>query len=121
MTKALGLACLILVAYCVEATARCSMPTVRTLENQTVDGRMWADSGKPCRIRFISSSGPMFSIEIVQRPTNGTLQLAENHNLIYTSRRGFVGSDSFIYARRGESRGGAPVTRTVRVAVTVSP
>jgi hypothetical protein len=97
------------------------VPRIRTLENQTVDGAMAAPSGKPCRIKFLSSSGPMQGVEIVQRPSNGTVRVGGADSVTYTSRPGFVGSDSFAYARRGLSRGNQPVTRTVRVAATVSP
>jgi hypothetical protein len=121
MTKVLGIACLMLIALSVEAAARCSVPVIRTFENQTVDGRMWASSGKPCTIRFLSSSGPIHRVEIVQRPTNGSVQVGGILSLIYKSRPGFVGSDSFTYARHGLTKGGAPTTRTVRVAVTVEP
>lgn len=121
MIRVLGVAGLLLVACCAEAAARCSVPRIRTFENQTVDGRMWADSGKPCRVRFLSSSGPIQSVEIVQRPTNGTLRVGDVQSLIYTSRPGFGGADSFIYARKGLTKAGTPTTRTVRVWVTVAP
>ena len=119
MTMVLGLAFAMVFAWNIEAAARCSVPRITTFENQTVDGRMQADSGKPCRIRFRSSSGPMFSVEIVQRPANGTARIGEGNSVIYTSRPGYVGSDTFTYARRGQTRGGASAVRTIRVAVTV--
>ena len=121
MMKILGFSCLVLFALCIEAAARCSVPRIATFVNQTVDGYMQADSGKPCKIHFLSSSGPMERVEIVQRPTNGTVQIGGVQSLIYTSRRGFVGSDTFTYARRGLTTAGTPATRTVRVSVTVTP
>jgi hypothetical protein len=119
--KALGLACLILSALCVEASARCSVPRIPTFDNQTSQGRMTVDSGKPCRIRFSSSSGPMDRVEIVQRPTNGTVQTDGLMGVTYRSRAGFTGSDAFTYARKGMSKAGTPSTRTVQVSVTVTP
>jgi hypothetical protein len=121
MTKALGPACLVLLALCAEATARCSVPLIQTLNNQTVDGRMTVTSGAPCSIRLRYSAGPTYSAEIVQRPTNGTATVDGGNRIVYRSRAGFVGSDAFTYARRGESVGGNAVVRTVRVAVFVIP
>jgi hypothetical protein len=42
-------------------------------------------------------------------------------SIIYTSKPGFTGRDTFIYARRGPTTGNLPATRTVRVTVTVAP
>lgn len=63
----------------------------------------------------------MYGVEITQRPSKGTVRIGEIHSVIYTSRRGFVGSDTFIYARRGLTKAGTPTTRSVRVLVTVTP
>lgn len=118
--KTLGFTCLILFALCIEAAARCSAPAVQLYDNQTVERRT-VNSGGSCRLRFGRSLGPMYSVEIPQRPSNGTVQIGELHSVIYTARRGFVGSDTFIYARRGSTHGGTPTTRSVRVLVTVTP
>jgi hypothetical protein len=99
MAKSLGFACLMLIACSIEAGARCSVPYIKTSENQTVDGRMMADSGKPCRVRFKHSSGPTFSVDIVQRPAHGTLRVGDVQTLIYTSRSGFVGQDMHYFGR----------------------
>jgi hypothetical protein len=119
ITRPVGLACLLLLALCVEASARCSVPRIPTFDNQTSHGNMSADSGKPCRIRFSSSSGPMSSVEIVQRPSSGTLTTDGLMGVTYRSRAGYTGSDSFIYARKGLTKAGTPSTRTVQVSVTV--
>ena len=121
MNKALGLACLILLALNVEAAARCSVPLIHTFNNQTVDGRMTVTSGAPCSIRLRFSAGPTYSAEVVQRPSNGTATVDGRNRIVYRSRAGFVGNDAFTYARRGESIGGSAVVRTVRVAVIVIP
>jgi len=63
----------------------------------------------------------MFSVDIVQRPSQGTVQVSSGNSIVYTSRAGFVGSDSFSYARRGQTKRGNPAVRTIRVAVTVTP
>jgi hypothetical protein len=121
MAKTSGFACLILLAMCVEASAWCSAPAVSLYDNQTVERRMRVNSSGTCRLRFGRSLGPMYSVEIPQRPSHGTVQTDALHTVTYTPRRGFVGSDTFTYARRGLTHGGTPVTRSVRVLVTVVP
>ena len=119
ITRVAGLACLFLLALGVEASARCSVPRIRTFDTQASNGYMTADSGKPCRIRFHSSSGPMDRVDIVQRPTNGTVQTDGLMGVTYRSHAGYAGSDSFTYARKGMSKAGTSSTRTVHVSVTV--
>ena len=85
MTKSLGLACFIVLALAAEASARCSVPTIATLGNQTVDGHMTVSSGDRCAIRLRHSPGPMHSAEIVQRPSNGTVVIEPPHRIIYRS------------------------------------
>jgi hypothetical protein len=63
----------------------------------------------------------MYSVEIVQRASNGTVRVGAMDSIIYTSKPGFTGRDTFIYARRGRTTGNLPATRTVRVSVTVAP
>jgi hypothetical protein len=120
LARSLGLS-VALVACSAEANARCSVPYIRTVENQTVQGRMTADSGKPCPIRFKHSSGPTFNVEIVKRPASGTLRIVEMQRIIYTSRASFVGQDAFVFARRGLTKVGVPTVRTIEVSVTVTP
>jgi len=119
--KTLGFACLILSALCTEAAARCYAPAIQLYDDQTVERRMRVNSGGTCRLRFGSSTGPMYTVEIPQRPSHGTVQTDALHMVIYTARRGYVGSDTFTYARRGHTRFGTPVTRSVRVLVTITP
>ena len=101
MTKALGLACLMLFALSAEVATRCSVPLIRTFNNQTVDGRMTVTSGDPCAIRLRYSGGPTYSAEIVERPSNGTATVDGSNRIVYRSWAGFVGNDAFTYARRG--------------------
>jgi hypothetical protein len=119
MTKALGFAGVILLALSVEATARCSVPYISALNNQTVDGSMTVTSGAPCHIRLRNSLGPTYSTGIVQRPSNGIASADGQNRIVYRSRAGFVGGDAFTFASRGESMVGSAVVRTVRIAVTV--
>jgi Big-like domain-containing protein len=121
MTKVLALTCLALMACCAEASARCSVPRIHTLNNQTVDGQMTVSSGARCSIKLKHSSGPTYGAHIVQRASNGTVTVDGSNRVVYRSRAGYVGSDSFTYARTGESRVGNASTRTVRISVTVTP
>jgi hypothetical protein len=121
MTKVLIVASFALVLPAIEPALACSVPYIRTLNNQTVDGHMAARSGRPCSIRLRNSSGPTTDASIVQRPANGTVSIGGGNRIIYRSRPGFVGGDAFAYARHGRDRYNSVVTRTVRVAVTVTP
>jgi hypothetical protein len=120
MLKTLGLAGLMLFAWAAEASARCSVPTFGTLGNQTVDGYMTVSSGDRCTIRLRASSGPTHTAEIVQRPSNGTVVIEPPHRIVYRSRPGYVGNDSFTYARRGLDTRNNPSVRTVRISVRVT-
>jgi Bacterial Ig domain len=121
MTRMVGLVCLVLIACCAEASARCSVPYIRTFNNQAVDGHMTVNSGARCSIRLKHSSGPTYGAHIVERASHGTVTVDGSNRVVYRSRAGYVGSDSFTSARTGESRVGAAVTRTVRISVTVTP
>ena len=119
MSKAIGLMTFILVALaCDAAAAKCHVPLIRTLNNQTVTGYMWADSGRTCHIRLQSSSGPTHAAQIIQPASNGTVHVAGN-SIVYRSRANFVGRDNFTYARRGMDRQNNAVVRTVQVVVEV--
>src|SRR5262245_47280095 len=119
MTKTLGLAGLMLCAWAADASALCSVPRISPFNNQTVHGRMTVSSGDRCTIRLRTSSGPTHSAAIVQRPSNGTVGIEPPHRIVYRSRAGYVGSDTFTYARRGFDMNSNPVTRTVRIQVRV--
>jgi hypothetical protein len=119
MIKALGLACLLLLAWSVEAAARCSVPRIRTLNNQAVDGYMTVSSGARCSIKMRGSSGPTYSASIVQRPSHGSVSV-NGYRIIYQSQAGYVGNDAFTYARHGETARGEGAVRTVQVSVRVT-
>jgi hypothetical protein len=104
-----------------EAASSCSVPFIRTLNNQTVDGTMTMKAGKRCSITLARSSGPTFNVRIVAQPSHGSVRIQAPHYIFYQPRKGFVGSDSFTYARRGLDTRNNPITRTVRIAVTVTP
>ncbi len=117
--RTIALVCLTFIACCAEASARCSGLGVYTFDNQAVDGHMTVNSGAPCAIRLVHSRGPIYGSHIVQRASNGTVTV-DGNRIVYRSRAGYVGSDSFTYARTGENMVGDAVTRTVRIRVTVT-
>jgi Bacterial Ig domain len=121
MTKAVGLAVLMLLGVGIDAALACSVPFIRTFDNQTVSGTMTLKAGKRCSIRLTRSPGPIHSAEIVQRPTNGRVSIEAGNRVVYVPRAGFTGRDSFTYARRGFDTGNRPIVRTVQIAVTVLP
>jgi hypothetical protein len=97
----------------------CSVPLIRSLHNQTVDGTMSARSGKPCAIRLQYTSGTAESVGIAQRPSHGTVTTS-GQSVIYVSRPGYMGPDNFTYTRHGRDKWGNRGAKTIRVAVTVS-
>ena len=121
MARGLNCALLILMMTGVQAAPNCSVPRIRTLNGQTVDGTMTVKSGKRCSIVMRNSRGPTFDVRIVTQPSYGGIRIEAPHRIVYQSRTGFVGDDSFTYARRGFDTRNNPVTRTVRIAVTVTP
>jgi hypothetical protein len=118
--RTIAIASFALIACCAEATARCSVPLIRTFNNQSADGHMTVSSGTPCSIKLKYSRGPTYGAHIVERAANGTVIVDGSNRIVYRSRAGYVGRDSFSYARTGENTGGNDVTRTVRVSVTVT-
>src|SRR5215831_996270 len=101
MTRTAMIGGIALLAFGAQSALACSVPRIRTLNNQTVTGQMTTKSGQPCRINMRSSNAPTFTIEVVQRPSNGSVQLGGMQSISYRSRSGFVGNDSFTYARHG--------------------
>jgi hypothetical protein len=97
----------------------CIVPNIRTLNNQTVSGTMYAVSGKRCSIVVTRSAGPVFSSRLVSPPRNGSVSV-QGMRVVYTSRPGFVGEDRFVYARQGMDALNQSITRTVEVNVKVS-
>ena len=120
-TAYFALIALMSILFGIDGAVACSVPLIRTFANQTSTGYMSANSGKPCKINFVSASGPVYSTQIVQAPANGTAQVIPLQHVVYRSRAGFVGNDHFTYARRGLDKLGNPSVRTIEVAVTVGP
>lgn len=101
------------------AALACRVPFIRTLDNQTVTGHMFATSGRRCSIIVAHTRGPIFSSSLVSNARNGTVTVSGGR-VIYASRAGFVGDDEFTYARRGLNERNEPIVRTVSVSVKVA-
>jgi hypothetical protein len=113
---ALGLA---LGQACEPASAVCA-PFVRWVNNQTVDNYMTVRSGKTCSLIF-RSGGPTYQTVILARPSHGIVSVGNVGRVIYRARPGYVGFDTFTYARRGLDSRNNQKNATIRIAVTVTP
>src|SRR5437868_5420932 len=104
-----------LVMFCTDAAFACEGPWNAGAARHAV---MKVQSGKPCAIWF-RSSGPIHSVQIVKRPAHGTVSIGEVKKVIYQSRPGYMGPDSFTYAYVGRTannvRGRAVITYSVMV------
>ena len=113
-------ACLVWLAMLSPALARnCVVPSIQTLDNQTVSGAIYVVSGKSCSIILARSPGPIQSVQLITPPASGKVSISGGR-VIYTARPGFVGDDRFVYARRGLNPVNRPISRTVDVAVKVT-
>jgi hypothetical protein len=121
MIKTIGILLLWLFALSgtASASSSCHVPFIRTLDNQTVQGRMLVVSGKRCSIRLVRSSGPIYSAHLVANPNNGGVSI-NGDRITYVSRSGYTGDDRFVYARKGLDTRNHPITRTVEVTVKVA-
>ena len=97
----------------------CAVPTIRTLDNQTVQGTMYAVSGRRCSIVVARSPGPIYTTRLVAQAKNGRVSVSGNR-IVYPSKPGYSGDDSFVYARQGLDTINRPITRTVEVNVKVA-
>jgi hypothetical protein len=103
----------------VAQAATCIVPNFKVLDNQTVNGTMYATSGKPCGVILISSPGPIFNARIITQPSNGRASI-QGPRIVYLSRPGYVGDDRFTCARSGMDARSQPVSRTVEMSVKVA-
>ena len=99
--------------------APCIVPFIRTLDNQTVQGNMYATSGKRCSIILLRSPGPIHSTRLVGQASHGHVSV-EGNRVVYVSSPGYTGEDRFAYAKEGFDRLNTPITRTVEVTVRVA-
>ena len=116
-TAAFGL---LLLALATETAAASCMPGVRWVNGQTVDGYMTVRSGKACHLNF-RSRGPTDRTAIVARPSHGTASVNANGRVTYRANAGYVGSDTFTYARQGMDSQNNKMDARIRVDVKVTP
>ncbi|HEX2725114.1 MAG TPA: Ig-like domain-containing protein [Beijerinckiaceae bacterium] len=111
-------------AFCLSAVAAqaqtCRVPTIRTFDNQTVDGQMTVKAGTRCNIFLQNSMGPVETTRIVSRPAAGSATVSGTR-VTYVPRAGYTGPDRFTYARAGQDRYGRASVKTVNVHVQVIP
>jgi hypothetical protein len=88
------------------------------LNNQETGGHMIVQSGVGCGVP-LSAFGPVHSQSIVKRPGHGVAGIGSAGLVVYRSRPGYVGSDEFVYIRRGLDPWNKPITRRVRMTVEV--
>ncbi|GLH77991.1 hypothetical protein SSBR45G_28990 [Bradyrhizobium sp. SSBR45G] len=119
MIKIATLSFIMLVTFSAGASAAdCVVPPIRTLENQTVQGHMYAKPGKRCSITVLGSRGPMYSARLLAAPSHGAVAV-RGHHVVYVSKPDFVGEDHFAYVRQGADALNRPVTKGVEVTVHV--
>jgi hypothetical protein len=121
MFKLMGICCfwLLAISDAALASSRCVVPFIRTLDNQTVQGTMYATSGRRCSITLLRSLGPITTTRLVVPAGNGSVSVNGNQ-LVYVSRPGFAGDDRFVYVRQGMDMVNRPISRTVEVSVKVA-
>jgi hypothetical protein len=103
------------------AASNCEVMGIDLIRDVTVTGYMYVKAGKQCGIQSASSIGGNISLELKQRPSNGSAQV-DGFRVTYKPRAGFVGKDSFVYVRhQRDARTNQAVTYPVNVDVTVQP
>jgi hypothetical protein len=106
-----------LVIFCTDAAFACDMPW---MQGGATRSWMKVPSGKPCEIWF-RSSGPIYSVQIIKRPAHGTASIGSANKVIYQSRPGYTGADSFTYMYSGRTSLNVPGRSVITFAVTVTP
>ncbi len=120
MKRLLALVCFGFVVFGSHSASAACMPFVRWMNGQTVDGYMTVRSGGTCDAMF-RSLGPTSRTVILARPSNGSVSVDSIGRITYKAREGYVGNDTFTYARRGMTSRNTPMNATVRVSVRVTP
>lgn len=98
----------------------CSVPTIRTVDNQVVNGKMTVKTGHRCNINMGVSVGGISDARIVHDPKHGAAQVI-GYRIVYTPKKGFTGKDQFTYSRNKLDIYGNKSLRTVNVQVDVKP
>ena len=102
-----------------QAADTCWVPYIKVVSGVTMPGYMFVKTGESCTVRLLESKGAVQKIEITSRPAHGTLEQLP-YALRYTSRKGFVGKDSFGFKDYSQGVSGT-VVRSVMMDITVNP
>ena len=102
-----------------EAAAFCRVPVFQTPKDAIGQGTMTTTTGRDCRM----GANPLNSdsISFTQPPRNDTVTIPAAGVVVYKSKPGFVGEDSFAFTRSGYDDFKTRVVQRIRVAVTVVP
>ncbi|HEY8382113.1 MAG TPA: hypothetical protein VIL09_08190 [Microvirga sp.] len=106
---------------CGPAEARdCIVPAYYALDNQTIDTNIKVKANKFCRIAMSRGIGGLRDPRITKQARFGAAAI-NGFAVVYRPKSGFVGTDSFTYARENWDRWGNKAVRTVNVTVEVTP
>ena len=119
MTRAAGLLCVLLSILSSPAHARdCWSPAPDMSPNQTYERQLLVVSGKACSFGLGQSSWSMRGVRLITRPRSGRVVI-QGHTVTYVARRGYLGSDHFVFVRDGMDESNQPVTFTIDMNVQV--
>jgi hypothetical protein len=120
MIRVAGALCAWLTIFCnpAFAAARCWLPPMAILANQTTQRDMLVVSGKPCSLVVVRSTGPMYTAHLIAAPSSGHVSI-QGARVTYVSRSGYVGDDHFIFSREGINGMNQRATWTVEMNVHV--
>jgi hypothetical protein len=95
----------------------CEVPSFPTADNQTATGRMTVKTGKRCMVRMGVSVAGFANAKII-KPERGSIEI-RGYEIVYTPKKGYLGRDTFNYARDNLDRWGNKAVRTVDMDVNV--
>jgi hypothetical protein len=104
---------------CASAHAECAFVRFRFLFGSDAATSMQVGSGQPCHIGVRAGARSVFeSVRVSSQASNGTVSPSGQSGVVYRSKPGFRGADSFAFTvtGRGPSSSGPA---TIRVSVTV--
>lgn len=103
------------------AVASCTVPRFNFWLGNPASASMAADSGVPCSINVWQGPGGEFkTVFTAKGPAHGAVRAKGPRTMVYRSRPGYRGADSFVIAIRGTKLGAAAAT-DLTVNVTVTP
>lgn len=127
MTAATVLAAAVAMAWAGEAAAACSHENFTGNPNAVTSYRMQVTSGDRCGVRHVTRRYskseqrvfPTSRITLNSRPQHGTVSI-EGSRVIYASKKGYKGSDTFTYTTQtAPTKSGPGRTYRYQAAVNV--